>query len=92
MIEKECLKVYLESLANRTPIIAFGAPGVEDIYQYAGSEEIGIKVEERNAESLLKALRKFRALDLEKYLEMCICSRRVVEDTFSDFRINEKLM
>ena len=84
-------KTLLESLANSTPIIAFGAPGVEDIYRNAGSSEIGVVVQERNAESLFRSLQVFRKLDKEKYIEMGRNGRKLVSQVFKDQIINKEL-
>ena len=84
-------KALLESLANSTPIIAFAAPGVEDIYMYAGSREIGVVVQERNAESLFRSLQVFRKLDERRYKEMGRNGRKLVSQVFRDQIINEEL-
>jgi glycosyltransferase involved in cell wall biosynthesis len=84
-------KSLLESLSNSTPIIAYGAPGVIDIYSYAGSNEIGVVVEERNAKSLSNALRHFRMQDYDNYINMGRNARRLVEEVFSEEIINQKL-
>ena len=84
-------KTLLESIANCTPIIAYGAPGVEDIYEYAGLNEVGIIVEERNVESLVIALQKFRMLDPEKYKMMAMNGRHLANNVFSDEVINKSL-
>lgn len=84
-------KSLLESLANSTPIIAYGAPGVIDIYSYAGSNKIGVVVEDRNVKSLLIALRRFRKLDEDNYINMGRNARRLAEEVFSEEIINQKL-
>ena len=84
-------KTLLESMANCTPIIAYGAPGVRDIYEYAGFNEVGIIVEERNVESLVNSLQKFRTLDPEKYKMIAMNGRRLVYHIFSDEVINKAL-
>lgn len=84
-------KTLLESLANSTPIIAFAAPGVEDIYMYASSSDVGVVVEERNAEALMRALQEYRKLDVETYIQMGVNGRNLAYRVFSDQIINKEL-
>lgn len=92
MSDREGLsKSLLESLACRTPIIAFTAPGVVDIFN-SSIEEIGIRVERRNSNSLLEKMLKFAELTESDYLSMCHNSRRIISLNYSSEIVNKKLL
>lgn len=91
MSDREGLsKFLLESLSCRTPIIAFGAPGVVDIFR-SSKNTIGIRVEERNSKSLLRAMNTFAECSEEAYHEMCLNARKLVSNNYSNLIVSQIL-
>ena len=85
-------KSLLEALANSTPIIAYPAPGVKDIFDYADESEIGIIVKDRDSFSLLVALKLFKHLNQSQYLTLSKNARLLAESFFQESIINAELL
>lgn len=83
-------KSLLESLSCRTPIIAYGAPGVIDIFEKS-DYEIGILIKNRKQYDLKNAILKFVNINQKIYNKMCENSRRLIIENFSEEIVNKRL-
>ena len=91
MSDREGLsKSLLESMSCSTPIIAYGAPGVIDIFDSA-KDKIGICVEDRSSTALYSAMLKFAGLSDIEYLDMCSYSRDLIVTNYTSQIVNKKL-